>query len=162
MSYLVALAVLGTCVLWIVYFVLRRPRPIAQLVEKVRTSRCTQLFPFVEGCDLDRQWDDDALWAALGGASGLWSMFRECGSLIAIAQALNAYPQCRDSAEEILSKTFYLYAEVLMCLFENRMRKALPWTPRLQARSCARLYCDIATSLEAVLQICDPTVTVTI
>lgn len=146
---LVLIATLG----WAAYIVLRRRRSIPQLVEQLEISRADRLYPFVEGYDYSASWNDNALWAAIGGTGGIWEMRRDCGILMTIARNVKkTTPACEEIAQNMFVKAFYLRSVMTwLCVAESLVIIRLPSFPRIHARSYARLYCDMAASLDTVL-----------
>ena len=152
----VAVALISiVAIVWIARMTSRRRRTIPQLVSQVEWSRSDRLYPFVAGYNLSSSWDDDALWAAIGGREGLWKIRQECGLLMTIAQHVkNEEPACIQLSQDIFIKAFYLRGIMTwLCLAEEFARMNIPSIPRIHARSYARLYCDMAGSLHTVLEI---------
>jgi hypothetical protein len=160
LPYVVVVLVSVVAISWIVRMTSRRHRTISQLVAQLESSRADRLYPFVEGLDCSASWNDDALWAAIGGREGLWKIRHECGLFMTIARnARQAEPSCGEMAQDIFIKAFYLRGLMTwLCVAEDFARLNLPSIPRIHARSYARLYCDMAASLATVLEICGETV----
>lgn len=161
--YVIASAAFITCCFWIVYHVRRKPRTIAALVELIDTERAGRLFPYVDTKETEFGWDDELLWEEIGGIAGMFRIWRECGIILTLARQIKKQNAgCDTEANEIIEKAEYLYLEIIGALAEDMWKGSHASIPRLQTRSCARLCCDIATSLEVVLQIYSPTVPVRI
>jgi hypothetical protein len=160
LPYLVAASISTASIGRIAYNASRRRRTISQLVSKLELSRSNRLYPFVEGVNSSVSWDDDALWQAIGGREGIWKIHRECGFLMEISRnAKEIEPGCCTLAQDIFIKAFYLRGIMTwLALAEDFGHRSIPSIPRIHARSYARLYCDIASSLDTVLEVCGLTI----
>lgn len=155
------LALFAIAIFWISYRFLEEPKSIAELITRIDLSRADRLFPFVEGRDVEHAWDDDLFMAGLGGLRGLDEMSSECLTVTAIATELRKHhPGFKTDAGDLRRLAKYLQWQIFAALLEDKRIRRQPALPRIQARSCARLYCDLATTLEIVTQKCQPTAAV--
>ena len=161
--YVIASLSFVICCYWIASHVRRKPKTYSELVELIDTERAGRLFPFVDTKESEFAWDDELLWTEMGGVCGMIRIWKEAGIIITLARQIKKqHENCGPETTEIIERAEYLYLEIIGALIENLWKQSHTSIPRLQTRSCARLCCDIATSLEAVMQICEPTVPVRI
>jgi hypothetical protein len=153
--YVVVTAAASVASVWIARTVVRRECSIPELIAQLESSRADRLYPFVEGKDFASGWDDDALWAAIGGMDGIWKMRHDSGILITVSRYIKQTDEtCEEAATELFLKACYLqWLMSVLCVVEEMAKIHIPSIPRIQARSCARLYCDLMASLDTVMSI---------
>lgn len=138
---------------WFISRAFRKPRNISDLRKRIDVNRADNLFPFLDTMAFNR--DDEGLWSAMGQLPGLCKMCRDAGLVLSLAARIReTEPDCEKAAHSILCQAIYLRGAALLCLLEAYLHHYMP-IPRLMARCCAYLYCDIAVNLEIVLSICD-------
>ena len=156
--------VLVLAIVWILLTVFRKPKPIEELLNEVELNLAARLYPFIELRGPARFMDDDELWKAIGGINGIFLIHKESRVFVSLAiKIAKAYPEdAKNFAEEILCSAVYLRLTTWACLVEFMLRRIMPRLPRIQARSAAKLYCDIAMTIETVLSVCEPGLSVRI
>jgi len=126
---------------------------IGELTRQLDLSWADKLFPFVEGGDLDHAWDDDKFWQAIGGPRGLNEMSRSARIFTAIGIELGKHqPELKPEADYLRMMARYLHWQILAAEIEDRRIRSNPQVPRVQARTCARLYCDLSSTLDTINQ----------
>jgi hypothetical protein len=126
---------------------------VGELTGQIDLARADRLFPFVEGTDLDHAWDDDKFWQAIGGPRGLDEMSQAARIFTAISLELGKHqPELKPEANYLRMMARYLHWQIVAAVIEDRRIRSNPQVPRVQARTCARLYCDMASTLDTINQ----------
>ena len=145
-AYLAVSAVIVGATAWVLIASMRKPIEIDEMVNQVEATLANRLYPFMEL--KHHNWEDDDLWWAIGGTKGVHEMRGIAGLWMMIAIVLrHKYPK---EAKEMFCSALYLWILTWSCLWENQIKRFAP-LPRVRARSCARLYCDISATLEVVM-----------
>lgn len=151
--YAVAVSAVAICSTWVVRVFLHRRVPLHELYESIEATRAVRLYPFVEVGIGFVDHDDNQLWRAMGHFSGLRNIFWEAGILfsVGLALAVECPLEAKDACREIIWSSIYLRIMALACILEALTIQMIPALPRIQARSVARLYCNIATGIDVLI-----------
>ena len=154
----IATSAVASSLLWTVAQSLRRPRSVDDLVKQIEKSLAGRLHPFVAVQDYSAAFNDKYLLQAIGGTRGILQIYREAGILASVAIRIGKqHPEdARQDAQRLFYTSVYLRVTVAACLVEAALAIPAPWLPRIQARGCARLYCEIAESIDAMLSTWEP------
>lgn len=154
LPYAVAAAAVIACAAWLYKVTRRKPRNAEELINPV-SQLARNLYPFIEPRDDSKDWSDESLWKIMGGVSGLREMHRDAGTLMTLVLQISedSAGQLGVTCDEIVCECIYLRLQTWGALAENAAKRTIPCLPRIQARSCARLYCDIASSFDVLLSL---------
>ena len=149
-------AVLLLASAWACWVMLRKkPKSVSEAIDHANTVYARVLTPFVELRNTAGV-DDEKMWNAIDRYRGLWAIYREAGIFVnaGISIGLNLPEERQDFATPIVVDALYLRGQLFLCLIEALVKSALPCLPRVQLRGMARLYCEIAVSLDVARSIC--------
>jgi len=146
----VTIATLAVASVWVARSTYQDHGTADQLENTVDTRQADPLYRFVEARDFTGSWDDDELWKALGGVDGIRRMREDSKRARRLARQVKQTSDCQELSKEVELKAFYLSVMTRVCQVEHALKTRIPSLPRIQARSCARLYCDLMASLETV------------
>ena len=146
-------------IVWILTSPLRRPRRLEVLLKKVKPDMADRLMPFIEHqCYAS----DKNLQTAIGGWRGVLEMHKQAGYIASIAHILaNGHVRQVPELEQIVLSTIYLRFITPVCLVEmffhelftsiNQVAMGNLHIPRVSPWGYARLYCDMVSSMTAVV-----------
>jgi hypothetical protein len=146
-------------IVWLLTSPLRRPRRLEVLLEKVKPDMADRLMPFIEN---QCYTSDQNLQSAIGGWRGVLEMHKQAGYIASIAHILasgSAHPV--PELDQIVLSTIYLRFITPVCLVEMFFHELFNLIshsaignlriPRVSPWGYARLYCDMVSSMTAVV-----------
>jgi len=142
------------CIVWLVSSRRRAPLGIEALLQRAHPELADALSPFVapDPARSYRYLDQEELWRTIGGPKGVREMADAASSVATITrQYAIQRPDLAPKLEAVFIATVYLRILCPFCLFEGVLHRNLPSLPRSFAWAYARLFCDIANSLEAAM-----------
>lgn len=151
-----ALAFSALCVIftfaWLVTFRHRSPRRASELLLDAKVEIANSIYPMVSNGRCSRIYTDSDLWDAVGGVGGLIKIGRSAGSLATVARyfALEC-PECAPDLRAAWWDSVCVRFMVPLCLIEACLCRAFPLWRRPLSWGIARLYCDMASSVEIIL-----------
>lgn len=140
-------------VVWMVTTRFRARIPLFELFDSIEAILPQRLYPFVEVGRGFVEHSDSQLWSALGGFRGLRRIHWQAGVLLSVGIALRRQcdPPSVAACNEIIWASLYLRFMVWACMLESLSVQLVPAIPRIQARSVARLYCNVVTGIEVLI-----------
>jgi hypothetical protein len=129
--------------------------PVNTLIQSIDSTLAAKLYPFAESCE--DTLSDSRLWDEIGGVQGIARMHRDAGVFVTLSIRIRKlYPEDSSHAmREMFRNALYLRLMTWLSIIEFLAMTVMPTLPRVQVRSCALLYCEIRSSLDVVLSICD-------
>lgn len=132
----------------------RAPEKASELLKKANTDLADQIYPLISPGGRSRFYQDNELWEAMNKERGLIKIWRSAGAIASVASYLALEcPECEPELRKVRFNAIYLRVLVPICLAEAAICTRCPRFPRIIAWGIARLYCDIASSIDVGLTI---------
>jgi hypothetical protein len=132
----------------------RAPKKTSDLLKNANTDLADQIYPLISPGGRSRFYQDNELWEAMNKERGLVKIWRSAGAIASAASYLALEcPECEPELRKVRINSMYLRVLVPLCLIEAVICTRCPRFPRIIAWGIARLYCDIASSIDVGLTI---------